>query len=212
MLSNLFESSTNLSEESLNHLVEALITISGESLQLAYNNREPSLFAVAKLLETGIVNLGRVEVIWRATSSHLLEASSHPHTRMREWSAEAVCVLIQASLRHQHDPPLSSDPKLQTLLLSPLVELSAIPHPDIRARQLDCVMQILHSSAEKLTQGWPLLITVIGSLRPQHPESVVKTAFQALQLVLTDFLPLAPHTVCRWQCTRRQSLGHRHKI
>ena len=87
--------------------------------------------------------------------------------------------LLQASLRHQHeDPPLASDPKLQTLLLSPLVELSAIPHPDIRARQLDCVMQILHSSAERLTQGWPLLITVIGSLRPQHPEAVVKTAFQ----------------------------------
>ena len=62
-----------------------------------------------------------------------------------------------------------------------------------RARQLDCVMQILHSAADSLTQGWPLLITVIGSLRPQHTEAVVKTAFQALQLVLTDFLPLAPH-------------------
>jgi len=193
MLSNLFESSSNLSEESLNHLVEALITISGESLQLAYNNREPSLFAVAKLLETGIVNLGRVEVIWRATTSHLLEACSHPHGRMREWGGEAVCVLIQTSLRYQHNPPLTSNPKLQTLLLSPLVELSAIPHPDIRARQLDCVMQVLHSSAEVLTQGWPLLITVIGSLRPQHSEGVVRTAFQALQLVLTDFLPLTPH-------------------
>ena len=54
-------------------------------------------------------------------------------------------------------------------------------------------MQILHSAADSLTQGWPLLITVIGSLRPQHTEAVVKTAFQALQLVLTDFLPLAPH-------------------
>ena len=43
------------------------------------------------------------------------------------------------------------------------------------------------------TQGWPLLITVIGSLRPQHSEPVVRTAFQALQLVLTDFLPLSLH-------------------
>ena len=68
MLRNLFESSSNLREESLNRLVEVLITISGESLQLAYNTREPSLFVVAKLLETGIVNIGRVEVIWRATT------------------------------------------------------------------------------------------------------------------------------------------------
>ena len=88
MLRNLFESSSNLREESLNRLVEVLITISGESLQLAYNTREPSLFVVAKLLETGIVNIGRVEVIWRATT----------------------CL---------GSPPLTSIPKLQTLLLSP---------------------------------------------------------------------------------------------
>jgi hypothetical protein len=39
MLSNLFESSCELSEQSLHHLVDALIVISGESLQIAYNNR-----------------------------------------------------------------------------------------------------------------------------------------------------------------------------
>ena len=194
MLSTLFQStSTSLSDASLNNLIEALITINGESLALAMNNREPSLFAVAKLLETGSVNMARVETWWVGVTSHLLEACSHPHTRMREWAGEAVCVLIQASLRHTHSPVLASSPRLQTLLLSPLVELSAIPQPDIRARQLDCVMQILHSAAESLTQGWPLLITVIGSLRPQHTEAVIKTAFQALQLVLTDFLPQAPH-------------------
>ena len=193
MLSNLFESSSHLSEESLTCLVEALIAISQESLQLAFNNREPSLFALAKLLETGIVNLGRVEVIWRASTSHLLEACSHPHARMREWGGEALCVLIQTALRHPHQPSLNSEPRLQAVLLTPLVELSAVPHPDIRARQLDCVLQILHSSAEVLTQGWPLVIQVIGALRPQHTEAVVRTAFQALQLVLTDFLPLAPH-------------------
>ena len=55
---------------------------------------------------------------------------------MREWAAEAVCVLIQASLRHSHEPSLASSPRLQTLLLSPLVELSAIPHPDIRYKIL----------------------------------------------------------------------------
>ena len=194
MLSSLFQStSCSLSDSSLTSLIEALITINNESLSLSLSNREPSLFAVAKLLETGIVNMARVELFWRSVTSHLLEASSHPQTKMREWSADAVCVLIQSALRHSHSPPLSEQPRLQTLLLSPLVELSAIQFPDIRARQLECVMQILHTSAEVLTQGWPLLITVIGSLRPQHSEAAVKTAFQALQLVLTDFLPLAPH-------------------
>lgn len=35
--------------------------------------QEPSLFAVAKLLETGLVNLHRVEVLWRPVTNHLLE-------------------------------------------------------------------------------------------------------------------------------------------
>ena len=54
--------------------------------------------------------------------------------------------------------------RLQTLLLGPLVELSAIPQPDIRSRQLECIMAILHSSAESLTQGWPLVLSVIGTI------------------------------------------------
>ena len=65
MLSTLFQAtSTSLSDDSLNHLIEALIKINGESLALAMNNKEPSLFAVAKLLETGSVNMGRVEAWW----------------------------------------------------------------------------------------------------------------------------------------------------
>ncbi|GFN84289.1 protein mon2 homolog [Plakobranchus ocellatus] len=38
---------------------------------------EPSLFAVAKLLESGLVNLGRVEVLWRPVTAHLLEADEN---------------------------------------------------------------------------------------------------------------------------------------
>ena len=80
MLSTLFQAtSTSLGEESLSHLIEALIKINGESLALAMNNKEPSLFAVAKLLETGTVNMQRVETWWVSVTSHLLEACAHPH-------------------------------------------------------------------------------------------------------------------------------------
>lgn len=49
--------------------------------------QEPSLFAVAKLLETGLVNLHRVEVLWRPVTNHLLEVggvqrSSHKSLAM----------------------------------------------------------------------------------------------------------------------------------
>ena len=53
MLSRLFESSEHLDDVALHHLIDALCQLSHESMELAYTNREPSLFAVAKLLETG---------------------------------------------------------------------------------------------------------------------------------------------------------------
>ncbi|CAI9729658.1 protein MON2 homolog isoform X2 [Octopus vulgaris] len=75
MLSRLFESSQYLDDVALHHLIDALCKLSSESMELAYSNREPSLFAVAKLLETGLVNLSRVEVLWKPVTAHLLESS-----------------------------------------------------------------------------------------------------------------------------------------
>lgn len=44
-------------------------------MEVAYNNKDPSLFAVAKILETGLVNLDRVSVLWKPLTAHLLEVS-----------------------------------------------------------------------------------------------------------------------------------------
>lgn len=38
--------------------------------------KEPSLFAVAKLLETGLVNMRRIEILWRPLTGHLLEVTN----------------------------------------------------------------------------------------------------------------------------------------
>ncbi|CAB3383543.1 Hypothetical predicted protein [Cloeon dipterum] len=197
MLSRLFESSQYLDEVALHHLVDALCKLSREAMELAYSNREPSLFAVAKLLETGLVNLPRVEVLWRPLTNHLLEVCHHPHIRMREWGVEAVTYLVKAALLHKYKPPLKDNKKLQTLLLSPLAELSAVPHThgDVRQKQLECVLQILHSSGEILSHGWPLVLGIIGAVNDQQGEVLIRLAFQCLQLVITDFLPVMP-----WRC------------
>ena len=50
------------------------------------------------------------------------------------------------------------------MLLAPLQELSAIMHPDMRQKQLECVLQILHKNGETLGQGWPLVLGVIGAV------------------------------------------------
>ncbi|KAF7701871.1 hypothetical protein HF521_001154 [Silurus meridionalis] len=195
ILSRLFESSQYLDDVSLHHLINALCSLSMEAMEMAYgNNKEPSLFAVAKLLETGLVNMDRIEILWRPLTAHLLEVCQHPNTRMREWGAEAVTSLIKAGLAYKHDPPLSQNQRLQLLLLNPLKELSNILHADIRQKQLECVLQILQSQGDSLGPGWPLVLGVIGAIRNDQGESLIRTAFQCLQLVVTDFLPTMPCT------------------
>uniref|UniRef100_A0A6A7FWF1 Protein MON2 homolog n=2 Tax=Hirondellea gigas TaxID=1518452 RepID=A0A6A7FWF1_9CRUS len=206
MLSRLFESSAQLDDVALHHLIDALCKLSSESMQLAYTNREPSLFAVAKLLETGVVNLSRVEVFWRPITNHLLEVCQHPHIRMREWGVEAVTYLVRTALTHPHltNPakhrgpgvlPLRTNQRLQLLLLSPLSELSSCGHADVRQKQLEALLAVLHTGGEQMQHGWPTILTVIAAVNDNHSEHLVRLAFQCLQLVVTDFLPLMP-----WRC------------
>jgi Domain of unknown function (DUF1981) len=168
MLSQLFESSQYLDDVALHHLIDALCKLSHEAMELAYNNREPSLFAVAKLLETGLVNLNRIEVLWRPLTNHLLEICQHPHIRMREWGVEAITYLVKSSLQYKYEKPLKDNSKLQTLLLSPLAELSSVPHGDVRQRQLECVLQVLNGAGETLSHGWPLVLGIIGAVNDHH--------------------------------------------
>lgn len=60
-------------------------------------------------LTSGVVNLGRVEVLWRPVTNHLLDVCQHPHVRMREWGVEAVTYLVKAALTHKHNPPLKDN-------------------------------------------------------------------------------------------------------
>ncbi|KAG8439512.1 hypothetical protein GDO86_005639 [Hymenochirus boettgeri] len=195
ILSRLFESSQYLDDVSLHHLINALCSLSLEAMDMAYgNNKEPSLFAVAKLLETGLVNMHRIEILWRPLTGHLIEVCQHPNARMREWGAEALTSLIKAGLAFKHEPLLSENQRLQLLLLNPLKELSNIIHHDIRLKQLECVLQILQNQGDSLGPGWPLVLGVIGAIRNDQGESLIRTAFQCLQLVVTDFLPTMPCT------------------
>lgn len=52
--------------------------------------QEPSLFAVAKLLETGLNNLHRARVLWKPLTAHLLEVSFFTATKKRKLSFQPL--------------------------------------------------------------------------------------------------------------------------
>lgn len=53
--------------------------------------QEPSLFAVAKLLETGLANLHRTEVMWRPITNHLLEVNCLTSSKeIQKWQQKKI--------------------------------------------------------------------------------------------------------------------------
>ncbi|CAB3242619.1 unnamed protein product [Arctia plantaginis] len=191
MLSRVFESSKNLDDVALHHLIDALCKLSNEAMELAYSNREPSLFAVAKLLETGLANMHRIEVMWRPITNHLLEVCQHPHIRMREWGVEAITYLVQAAFQYHHNNPVLVTEARERLLLEPLSELCSVRQCDVRARQLECAARLLHSRGDQLGAAWPLMMEIISAISPHHSEQLIRSAFQCAQVVAGDLLGCA---------------------
>ncbi len=87
----------------------------------------------------------------------------------------------------------------QFMFLAPLQDLSYISHSDIRQKQLDCTLQILQSSGDTLTHGWPQIFEIVGAINETQNENLIRCAFQCLQLIIADFLALTP-SLCLILC------------
>ncbi|CAF0833168.1 unnamed protein product [Adineta steineri] len=192
MLSRLFESSVYLDDVALHHLIDALIRLSIESMEVAIIVREPSLFAIAKILETGRANLNRIDVWWKPISSHLLDVCQHTNPRMREWGTEAITLLVRNALEYKYEQNLFDNERLLHMIIISLHELSLIQHFDVRQKQLEATLSILTNNGPTLQTGWPIILNIIGSITREHNDSLIRQAQQCLQLVVTDFLSTIP--------------------
>ncbi|PAA83451.1 hypothetical protein BOX15_Mlig014339g3 [Macrostomum lignano] len=205
MLSRLFESSQFLDDVALHHLISALCKLSMEAMQLASANKEPSLFAVAKLQETGLVNLKRMEVLWKPVTHHLLEVASHSHPGLRNLATDALISLVNAAVEcvdveisDSADETSKSgaaaatvweSDRLARLVLEPLYQLSQY-HADTRTKQLACLQHLLNVCGDRLGPHWKRFIQVVGEINghESHSEAHIRLAFRCLQQILTDFL------------------------
>lgn len=197
VISLLCFSNRQLDDEALSFLVESLIILSKESLELTEGNREPALFAVAKLLETGLVNLSRIDIIWKNLSQHLIHVCRHSNSKMREWGTEALTTLVvtavSASKGKIQSKETNADSKFR--FLAPLQDLSDIPYHDLRQKQLSVCLQLIQSTGDRLDDAWPQILDIVASLQEAHTDSLIRLAFQCLQLIISDFMNNIP-AVC----------------
>ena len=183
MLSKLFESTRNLSDQALNDIIDALMQLSIECSDLAYIRNEPCLFALAKLYETSISNLNRINLFWQKVTVHLLISCKHTNIKYREWSVDSICNMIRSTFNFKYSNTNTiitiNDQENQILrdsILNPLFELSSIGFNDVRQKQIECTLAILRHMGQFLNESWPLCLNIIGAIQKEHNESLIRSA------------------------------------
>lgn len=191
-MSSVFEKTKELTETALIEVINALIRLSFDciNIQNMTKTSEPCLFSIAKLYETSVANMARVSLIWEKVCNHLLEISKHPNLRLRDWCVDSICALVKQAFNFKHEKPLHESHELKQMLLTPLQELSFIEFTDVRQKQLECTLTILRLTGQYLNNSWPLCLAIIGAINKDQTETLIRSAFQCLQLVVTDFLPM----------------------
>ena len=134
----------------------------------------------------------RINLIWYIVTEHLIELCKHPNLKLREWCVESICLLIKYAFGYNKfdSKSLNENHELKQMFLLPLQELSLIQFNDIRHKQLECTLTILRLMGQYINYSWPLCLTIIGSINKDQTEVLIRSAFQCLQLVVTDFLPM----------------------
>jgi len=110
-LNNLFSASTKLSDVAISHFLTALSTQSFASLAHEATSKEKlatpgsaaaqptRLFALNKFVETTLINLERIAVLWPIATQFLLPVANHQTQRIRVLGVESLSKVVIAAMR-----------------------------------------------------------------------------------------------------------------
>jgi hypothetical protein len=185
-------------------------------------------FGIARLRDIILLNLARFLTaegaeVWEAAVGQLTSLALHEGVvqNYRSQSCEAISDITNNAIAIAKD--LSDNVDLQMRLITPLKHLitttaSSVPgHMDMRIRALEILFNVLQTSGQLFTHGWPAILAMIksscddgsgtgyeesdnvspiGKSKSKPPAALVRIGFSSLQLVCSDFLScLAPETI-----------------
>lgn len=111
-LESVFEGSKYLDDQSLEHFIAALASLSSNAL-LAYEVKRPAttpsdaatpvnhpapLFGLSKLVDTALQNIIRIDTTWPIISAHLILVSNHKVPSVRSYGVESLAKIMETSL------------------------------------------------------------------------------------------------------------------
>jgi hypothetical protein len=70
--------------------------------------------------------------------------------------------------------------------------MSAIPRIDVRTRQMECVLEVLESSGEKINSAWPVLLNIIQASCEALKDQAMSESVKLNRQLSDSFLPSNP--------------------
>uniref|UniRef100_A0A0K0EM20 Protein MON2 homolog n=1 Tax=Strongyloides stercoralis TaxID=6248 RepID=A0A0K0EM20_STRER len=197
ILQKMFNETQNYDDVQLLHVISSLISLSGESMTISQNgSKDSSYFPVAKLLQTALANINRLEIYWNLVTGHLSDVVTHPQATLREWGTISITMLITNSLKiHLKNEDKS---RIESLILVPLTNLSKNDYVSVRKRQIDCLIQILHSHGDDFTpQIWPTLLNIpwciVEGEHKMSDQNIIKDGYSMISLLVKDHIQKLPY-------------------
>lgn len=208
-LSSLFDESFKLNDKSLIFLLNGLCILDQETfLNLANSGTLTSnkSFSLEHIQKITLQNLHRIEVLWDAIFDHLKITIQHSSPMVRACGVETFSqIVITAFAFHSrgsensnksdlkaNEPDLETQIYIQSRLLEALEELSRSQYNDIRQKTLEALNQILQSSGQVISKGWPLILSILMTVAVNNDKPHILYAFNSVNLICTDFLPNLP--------------------
>lgn len=215
MISKLFENSPLLKRKHLRNVVEDLCKLNTSPyvitklLELGLVNLE-RIGCIWEPLTEHLLNISRnphMEIRdWGACAlTHIIKQafsynggvgpSNKQQQNQEPEGKEEKSSLENSNNKNNDDDDYDDDPDQtgwamnQRKLLYPLHCLSQIPHPDIRQKQLDVVLQAIQSATTEFTlAGWPHIIDIVGTVEDWQTDNLIRIAFQCLQVIVSDYV------------------------
>ncbi|KAL4423762.1 hypothetical protein ABPG75_001063 [Micractinium tetrahymenae] len=211
--SQLFECTRDMSREAVVSLLSGLRDVSMRNIPAISGavGQAPKLFALNRMVEVLLYNIGRIYDLWAIFLSHVLEVINDPKPPVRATAIEALGRAIIGALGSLGPAPSGSgaaasaaDPGAAAAAASEstggvehmlLVALEALYNADnerdVQAGVLRVLLNVLQRHGERLSDGWTPVFRLLAAAAVGE-EDAINLAFQSLQLTCSDYMAAMP--------------------
>jgi hypothetical protein len=119
-----------------------------------------------------------------------MDAAQAAPAHIRSLVVKKFSGVVVATLRHHLvDNPSPTATAVEVMVLRSLESFNAMSsHLDVRSCIVACILGLLQSCGQALSEGWPLCMSIVKAVAVDGEMSLMVKAFQSVQLVQSDFV------------------------